>query len=516
MADDNANYNMSIKNRIRTFENQFSRISKSIEIYGRYNTWVHFECNGLVLDTANPKNKNLILQTWEYNKNGSGTANNFTLRICYNFSEASEMYNLPDIHYVEEALCLDKIVENPDGSLAGFLSAADKLSCRFRYGYINVGSESDQILSPEYEGQITGCTPELRDNMLFYTITGVSGVFGGKDAKFSFQKIEGWKATDLAWDVLNKYYGSGYADNGLKYTINKPYKIINKTATSGIRTKEREQNFDPVNGDTVFGYVTRVLKSAKYHDEDELSKIPDDEKPYCTFYVDDYEHAIVIDVVDPKNTINNGYYSNENVSENDSTSNNSDSVNYDTSVVFEYPNKNQNFILSFTPSFDLKTVWSGVIYSDKNKARWGIDEGGNLLVAKNINESGFLTVTKTTDTTAVSGSVISSNGSGTNDTTSNGPNKENVPDSNTTKEDATAASTFSEAVNQEYSATLSCLGIPADIPIQTRLKIVPILNGSPYMFQGSYMVKTCSDRIDSSGFITEMSLFRLKTNSTNK
>lgn len=506
---DSSEYCGLIRSRIRTFESQYRQISKSVEMFGRYNTWVYFKCNNLVIDTASPSNKNIILQTWEYNKNGSGTANDFTLRICYNFSEATEYYKLPDIHYVEKALCLDTIVKNEEGKVKGFKSVSDKLKCKFRYGYINVGTDGTQLLSPEYEGMITGCVPELRDNMLFYTITGVSGAFGGKEQKFNFDAVSNKKATDLAYETLNKYYGTGFESSPFKEKISKPYSIIDKTGDAGLKSNEKEQDFGSVEGRTVFKYVSYILSRVNFDDflkAKGINKddIPEGKEPYCGYYIDDASNAIVIDIIDPSNILKKSYYSSDDP---DNALLASESVKYDSSVVFEYPNKSQNFILSFTPSLDLKQIWVQTIYSDEDGKRWGIDDAGKLVLTNSAStEDDIFTITKIDngDKEVPATSQIALDGTGTNDS-SNEDDKSTVD----TAESKMSATSFSQAVNQIYEATMSCMGIPADIPLQTRIKITPILMGTPYLFEGSYMVKKCSDRIDSSGYITEMSLLRL-------
>lgn len=518
MSQEDTNYLNSIKTRIRDFESQYATISRSVEMFGRYNTWLHFECNGLVIDTASPKNTNIILQTWEYDKNGSGYANNFTLRICYNFMESADLYKKETIHYVENALCLNKVMNTSDTTKA-MVKTVNKMKCKFRYGYINVGVNSSQVLSPWYEGQVLHCKPELRDNMLFYEITGVSTAYGGSNvAKLNFPEVKGWKATDLAWDTLNKYYGAGRKDNEYKDAVPEDYQIVNKTDADGLRSKEKEQDFKAVNGVTVFDYVQNyVLKNVPlegYFKDNEESKMKIKEiqksgnSPYYALIIDDSKEAngkksIVIDLVDPTGTIKQTYYE---AGEQDQLADNGN--NYDTNIVFRYPTKDQDFIQSFTPDVDLKLIWTQTVFSDSDAKRWGLDEGGNLVSTSEVGENGFTTFTRTDgEVGSATTNQTQTDSSGESGTATDNAKKDD--EVQTTENNRTAAS-FAEASDLNYSASLSCLGIPADIPILTRIKISPILNGCEYMFGGIYIIRGCKDRIDSSGYITEMDLFRLK------
>lgn len=525
MANNDQAYMDSVRSRITDFETCYNKMSRHLEMYSNYTTWLHFECNGLVIDTANPKNKNLILQTWEYNKNGSGYANDFTLRICYNFSEASELYKEPDIHYVEMAIGANKYLQDGEGKLKAFQENSEKLKCKFRYGYINVDSSTPSLLSPEYTGMILKCTPELRDNMLFYTISGRSLIYGGssnsnnnlseldkklKDIKIQFPDVDGtqWRATDLAWDILNKYFGDKRSENK-KYVnvVKQEYAIVNKTAALGLREKEKNMTETIKGGSySVFEYVNKVLSQAdvarSYFSDEEIEKMDDSAKPYYTVYIDDVncvdgKPCIVIDIVDPSNTIYQSYVKN---GEEDQLKNYN---KYDSSVIFEYPKKDQNFILSFVPDLNLMLLWTQVLFSDSNVERWGITAGGNLIKSDTTDDNGYTTVT-----------IESNQDSAHVDGTSAQDQTDNADkdlDPKETTESRVAAKSFTEAANLCYTASLSCLGIPADIPIMTRIQIIPILNGCKYMFQGTYIVKSCSDRIDSSGYITEMQLMRLQS-----
>ena len=145
---------------------------------------------------------------------------------------------------------------------------------------MNVGTNSAQVLSPNYEGMVTSCVPELRDNMLFYTIKGVSGTFGGHDSRtFSFPAVKNKKATEVAKTILENYYGEGYKDpgnkenqNGFMYALTEPYEIINRA--EAYSDKEGTIELSSTNN-TVFGYVNNVLNSANFSNylkEEEMKK----------------------------------------------------------------------------------------------------------------------------------------------------------------------------------------------------------------------------------------------------
>lgn len=262
MANSSNDYINSVRNRIKTFETQYNAIKESVNKYGRYNTWLYFKCNGLELDTAaqDKMHKHLILQTWEHNKNGSGAANDFTLRICYNFTEAAEQYRNSDINYVDKALCLNEIIKDENGYAKAVKSNASKMKCKFRYGYINVGDNNEQILSPEYEGMVLHCKPELRDGMLFYEISGVSSIYTSINHQFDFKGVSSKRAPDVAADVLNEYFGDNNSHSPYKGYAK--YKIVNKAEKSTLYSEENTQDFKAIQGLSVFDYVRTILGQA--------------------------------------------------------------------------------------------------------------------------------------------------------------------------------------------------------------------------------------------------------------
>ena len=68
---------------------------------------------------------------------------------------------------------------------------------------------------------------------------------------------------------------------------------------------------------------------------------------------------------------------------------------------------------------------------------------------------------------------------------------------------------YATAVQYNYSANLTTLGIPADIPLGTIIRIRPIINGKEYHYGGYYMINKTTDRIDTNGYTTEYELFKL-------
>ena len=65
------------------------------------------------------------------------------------------------------------------------------------------------------------------------------------------------------------------------------------------------------------------------------------------------------------------------------------------------------------------------------------------------------------------------------------------------------------AQNTAYKATLLTMGIPEDIPITTRIKIVPLIYGIAHHSQGVYRIVRSTDTIDSGGFTTSFDLIKV-------
>lgn len=141
-----------------------------------------------------------------------------------------------------------------------------------------------------------------------------------------------------------------------------------------------------------------------------------------------------------------------------------------------------------------------MVISDNDAKQYGIDEGGRFVFSDQTDDSGWSTVTSVDNPTSAS-STVPTSVSGEN----GGSNAQEVD----SKESGSGQASMTRAFDVIFNASLACLGIPSDIPILTRIKITPILNGSKYWFAGIYTIKKCSDRIDSSGYITEMEVTRM-------
>lgn len=71
-------------------------------------------------------------------------------------------------------------------------------------------------------------------------------------------------------------------------------------------------------------------------------------------------------------------------------------------------------------------------------------------------------------------------------------------------------SSWAEAVQYPYTATLVTLGIPCEIPITGRIKVVPMIYGKPHASAGVYMVLGIRDMITTAGFQTEWELMKIE------
>ena len=73
--------------------------------------------------------------------------------------------------------------------------------------------------------------------------------------------------------------------------------------------------------------------------------------------------------------------------------------------------------------------------------------------------------------------------------------------------------TWSQAVNNlAYTASLTMIGLPCEVMINTVIKIVPLIYGVQHFSAGYYVVTGVTDEISQNGYTTQISLMRLPYN----
>lgn len=506
----------------KSFENCFNILNKNLDKYGHYVPWLLFKVrnqyadetrDALVIDTYNSqatvtlpngtvqKISHIMLTNFEYSKNGSGSANSFSISFAFNPAEKADGVERAPLNpeIIDMALMTSSILElNPNESenkRDGKTTIA-KHQVYMRYGYTSEygnGVDATSLVSPEYFGQALEAKSELRDGLIYYTITGYSNITylvnlevdipqrGDQidaanlsvDELQSGKKATGtWKVSDAMWEAIVMYFGDSI--NGRNPTIqdfekifpnkkvivtnltNEDYSYLNETETMDVITASGDH-------ETLWEYLDRVKKLVNFPCNEEL-----DESSRVTleWRLDEYKEAdgyvmhFYIYPVDPRTPGSEGDKST--IIEND--------PRY-VNVVYEYPSKSNNIVKSFTPDFNFETVWGSDILADSdNLTSYYADEYGNVFSYENISSH-----------------------------------------SNTLSGDGkySSLSSYASAIQYNYSADFTTLGIPADIPIGTVIRIRPIINGKEYHYGGYYMIIETTDRIDTQGYYTEYKLFKL-------
>lgn len=494
----------ALRNR-KSFENCFNVLNKNLDKYGQYVPWLLFKIrnqysetdirDALVIDTYNStatitlpngrsqKLSHIMLLNFEYNKSGAGTANTFSITFAFNPAEKQDNAGqLIDPEIIDQALMTSTILEidkTSDTQKTNAVNAIAKHQVYMRMGYAcdSENASTSKLTSPEYFGQALGASSELRDGLIIYTITGYSNItylmnlkvtIPERGTKSSGETAGGWKVSDAMWDAIAMYFGDD--DKGIHIEDrdkNVPdfHKIFpNKTVIIDNLTpeylNEQEVYISPSGeNETLWQYLDRIKKLVKFPINDELEEAS---RITIDWRIEEYDNKMhfYIYVLDPRIPGEGNSY---NITDNDSRY---------VNVVYEYPTKTNNIVRSFTPDFKFETVWGSDIIAEnpENSTSYYVDEKGDVYSFYDIRS---------------------------------------YNDSLSGNDKFTSLASYASSIQYNYSANLTTLGIPADIPLGTIIRIRPIINGKEYHYGGYYMINKTTDRIDTNGYTTEYELFKL-------
>ena len=492
----------AIRNR-KSFEDCFNALNKNLDKYGQYVPWLLFKIrnqysetdirDALVIDTYNstatitlPNGKiqklsHIMLLNFEYNKSGTGAANTFSIMFAFNPAEKQDNAGeLVDPEIIDQALMTSTILEidkTSDTQKMNAVNAIAKHQVYMRMGYAcdSVDSSVSKLNSPEYFGQALGASSELRDGLIIYTITGYSTYLTNLKVTIpergtkNSETIEGkWKVSDAMWDAIAMYFGDD--DKGIhiedrdknvpnfhKIFPNKKV-IIDNLVPEYLNEKEVYISASG-ESETLWEYLDRIKKLVDFPINNELEETS---RITLNWRIEEYDNIMhfYIYAINPRIPGEGNSYT---ITDNDSRY---------VNVVYEYPTKTNNIVRSFTPEFKFETVWGDdiIVENPENSTSYYVNEKGDVYAYYNINGE-------------------SDNLSG--------------------NENLAPLSSYATAVQYNYSANLTTLGIPADIPLGTIIRIRPIINGKEYHYGGYYMITKTTDRIDTNGYTTEYTLFKL-------
>lgn len=441
----------SITDRKNEFERMVKELQKQLALESVYTNWIKFRVGNFALDTSDPNQQFFV--SLNYTKNGSGQANSFTLAIAYEprMSDPTGRWNLdPNI--------IDKQLTIYNGS------QDNKLKCWLQYGY---GHTPNKLISPMLEGMITDYKPEFRDGLLFYTITGYSGLVVAKEDNISVEEMEATRPTNAVKKVIEDNIGENSETN-------LGYKVV---FGPGVENSDREVNIPEISDINIFQYISKVLEMAvpsSYNEDEETNSDIDPSltRPYYIYEISEEkdDKTITILLVDPKNP----------------------DSKLKTSIIFNWMDKSNSLVQSWQPDVSGSVLLSQSYQQEKGVTSYGIDDAGNIV-----------------ETNLLKPSISMNKQAKSNNPPTDGEKTESVE--STSIDENTERNKWSKAIQYSYKATMILTGLPCDIPIGMYIEVIPLLYGKPHNTAGLYMVTKSEDQIDSGGFQTTLELIKIPT-----
>lgn len=246
---------MTSKELMDKFKSAVDMIEPHLNKYSMYTIYKSVSIGDLKLDTRDI-NRNYFVSL-ENNKNGSGYSNNFSVTIAVNPTE------MRDINIIDKAI------------------ATAKGEITLEYGYIMLTGEV--IKTDPYYGLILDYTTEIRNGLLYYSLTGYSSLVKYKEIKLSIDGAESKKPTEYIMEKVQPEL--------------QDYFIVFEEGTLGSDTPI---DIGPATDTNIFGYISGLLRSATYSGQS--SETPLADKIIYNFYVNDTDKTITIYHIDPKDT----------------------------------------------------------------------------------------------------------------------------------------------------------------------------------------------------------------------
>lgn len=432
------------------FAKNYALIKSKISKYSTYSLYIEFSIGDKTYTTDTNSG---YLMSLENTKNGTGMCNNFILNLAY--CPDPHGTNITDVNMRD----LDIVVSNN--------------LCKLRYGYIF--PDGTRLLTPQYQGRVTGYTVEIQDAMLLYRIEGYSSVLGIRDSKVNHSEKElkdlagSNNPIDLVIGILNE----AIKNNSL---VGK-YKVVNSVKH---KAADNSELFKEVRDQYVMQYVNSILNGTRAESQKDISTEStsgDDADNEITtklirysFVVNDEvdsdsEATIEIVSIDPENT-----------------------EKQTPDVTFDWMSgKPDDIVLNFAPDFkgELAMASAQALFTKMLKSTVGEELKDNVT----IDSCGEIidNLKKTVYTKNIS--TISGDSSSTDLLSSEA-----------------IMALFAQDV---YNATLTTLGIVGNIPILTHIVVNPLIYGCKHHTAGEYYVTKLSDSLSSAGFTTTFELCKV-------
>ena len=296
---------------VSNFNNMLEKVSNMIEKQGPiYSVWICFqigENKPIVFNSSSTNIKENLIAEMQLQKNGSGNANAFTLKI--NYDPFNHGQNTTD--KIEE---LDSLIAD----LISYDLGDESNNAKFR-GYLQYGynyTDDNNIVSPKYELIISKANSSIdwSSGITVYTFEGVSTVAANCNIQGNYPAQKNRNLISLVKDTLYYYFGD---------PENPPYGIEVGRATAGLDvkylidvTEELEKNapdlesVNEVNGKNPFEYCEMVMKGQMSKSDTEKYKnneLTDVQKPKYVYYISDTagQKTIHLNYINPMDGTNN-------------------------------------------------------------------------------------------------------------------------------------------------------------------------------------------------------------------
>lgn len=328
---------------------------------------------------------------------------------------------------------------------------AEQRPCRLRYGY--GGIQGFNLVSQEYECIVLGYNISLRDSIIYYTITGVSTAMSMREKRYNFPSFENRNPIDTVKMWFN--YENTFKGKVVTNIVDKTNGDIggfNGWNDYDIEVVDKASSYcenmslDAVYDRTVFEYLESMLLN-----------IQDKEDPSAVYWYS-------ISDIKGKKTIY---------------------IHRTTHL----PNSKEGVRVAFTfdwgGNHQRKTV-SGLVkaFETEFKGELNIATSDNMIETRyGINSSG-------------------------NDVQIDGLEELEVGDY-MEQDNRFTTKKWAKPLEWAYNASIELEGIPADVPIGAVIEVNPMFYGQKHHTAGLYMVIGGRSNITSSGFTTNLNLFKL-------
>ena len=492
----------------KRFDNMVNKVEDMISKTSIYSPWIRIQFgpgnNPITFNTAtNENDRENIIASLELTKSGSGVANNFKLVVIwnpYNYGQnpSEKLQGLDDL----VALAMDVDNTTTSYQLKGYI----------QYGYNY--TENDELVSPKYEFILTQASADVKTStgVTTYTFEGYSVL--SLDCDFSnitYGEINDWNLMDLVGWTLYYYYGDPayppiYQEidtskpifpNSPGYRIDIPKEYYEECAKEdGHRASvPTRQNVDL----TPWNYCLNVMNSAEnvltITDEQSgkyssLSELKTNEIPYWTLYLTEEDGVKTIHVTHTSPLLND-----------DRGIKNAEGETLESKKTFTWGYLDGNYNGNRpTATNSLVTKWTTnanlylYLIRKTSEAR---NTGDNVHAAQEAyNEANNEYIAAVNNGVATKSEI---------DT------KKAARQSALDKLNEMLSSYLKQELDDEiYDTTMELVGIPADIPINMKMRIIPrVLEDIPSRQAGIYGVTGATDYISTSGiYRTEIKLLR--------